>query len=177
MTQLHFELKTPSFFLFFFKFNLSRLSFLSFNLHGFLVPCVYLKKKCFNKKKINKTTWVLFQYNLETRRFWCQFPQNTLFCYITFFQYKCFVFGSSCVLPKSSLSKALLPLLALRFPRLLTDLSSLLYQGSPSFFFRFAVMTMVYARAWVCEIPFPDVELIPFKNPFKTWTWVWFFVC
>ena len=63
--------------------------------------------------------------------------------------------------------------LAFRFPRWLTDLSSLLYQGSPSFFCCWGRVCMCVC-ACECVILFPDLELIPFKTLLKTLMWDWF---
>lgn len=46
----------------------------------------------------------------------------------------CFFWGGGGLVKHQSSSKALLPPTAFRFPQRLTDLSSLFYQGSPSFF-------------------------------------------
>lgn len=111
------------------------LSLLTFNLH--VVFHVYLKR-CFKMKKMMNH---LFYFSC--------------FCFFLFFcasVIKCPVFGQwiflllmiyPCVVvwvffflvKHQSSSKALLPPTAFRFPQRLTDLSSLFYQGSPSFFF------------------------------------------
>lgn len=74
-----------------------------------------------------------------------------------------------------NLLKPYSPRPAFRFPRWLTDLSSLLYQGSPSFFCcwgrwcTWCVCVRVCARV----ILFADLELIPFKTLLNTFEWDW----
>lgn len=125
---------------------------LFFYLARFLVFHAYLRRK----------------QNNEPLELWVRFSR-LYFC----FESKCLVPGASCVSKNPSSKKPYFPpdrrsgFTAADWP-----LSSLSYQGSPSFLCcwgRWCIGVCV----WVC-MSLPDLDLIPFKTLLKTSTWDWF---